>query len=269
MKTRTFILAAAALLTVACAGQNLEKKMQAFQKWNEDFMATYQENIKKMMADSTLDEATRQKNVEEYADKAYEEYIDYNKKVLSENKENALGVEALKNVYTELENEEVAEILNKLDTSLTKDPFIQKLSATITALGTTKEGMPFTDFEVDGVRLSDYVGKGKYILVDFWASWCGPCRREIPNIRKVYDEFKGDQFDVLSVAVWDKVEDTKQAIEEEGLPWPQIINAQHIPTDLYGIQGIPHIILFGPDGTIIKRDLRGDKIRETVAEYVK
>ena len=134
----------------------------------------------------------------------------------------------------------------------------------------TAEGQLFTDFAIpqeDGteVRLSDYVGKGKYVLVDFWASWCGPCRREIPNIKAVYDKYHGDRFDVLSVAVWDQPEDTKAAIEAEGLVWNQIIGAGEVPTDIYGIEGIPHIILFGPDGVIVKRDLRGARIEQAVA----
>ena len=113
--------------------------------------------------------------------------------------------------------------------------------------------------------LSDYVGKGKYILVDFWASWCGPCRREMPNIKSVWEKYHGDKFDVLSVAVWDEPSDSATAAEELGICWNQIVNAQRVPTDLCGIEGIPTLILFGPDGKIVARGIRGPEIGETVA----
>lgn len=115
-------------------------------------------------------------------------------------------------------------------------------------------------------NISEVLASPMPVLIDFWASWCGPCRREIPNLKDVYKEFQGEDFDLLSVAVWDNPEDTRKAAEEEGIPWNQIIDAQQIPTDLYGIQGIPQIMLFGPDGTILKRDLRGAGIREAVAQ---
>lgn len=137
----------------------------------------------------------------------------------------------------------------------------------------TAEGKMFTDFSVEYEgqvqKFSDYIGKGKYVLVDFWASWCGPCRQEIPNIINVYNKYKGDKFEVLGVASWDKPDDTKKAIEDLGIEYPQILNSQEIATDIYGIMGIPQIILFGPDGTILRRDLRGLEIETAVKEYLK
>jgi len=134
----------------------------------------------------------------------------------------------------------------------------------------TAEGQMFVDFEAEYEgkvqHLSDFVGKGKYVLVDFWASWCGPCRAEIPNIIQLYDKYAGSKFEVLGVATWDDPEETKKAIEELGIKYPQMMNAQKAGSDAYGISGIPQIILFGPDGTILKRNLRGEEIGKAVEE---
>ena len=134
-------------------------------------------------------------------------------------------------------------------------------------------GQMFTDFQAEyngkTYKLSDYVGRGKYVLVDFWASWCGPCKAEIPNLIKVYNQYKGDKFEVLGVATWDEPKATLKAIEQMQIPYPQILNAQRAGSDAYGITGIPEIILFGPDGTILKRNLRGEQIEATIKELLK
>nr|MCR5744178.1 TlpA family protein disulfide reductase [Bacteroidales bacterium] len=139
----------------------------------------------------------------------------------------------------------------------------------------TAPGRMFTDYTVVGgnpdgtdVKLSDYVGQGKYILLDHWASWCGPCKAEMPYIKKTWEAFAGDRFDVVSVAVSDKRDDTVAALARLDMPWHQILDAQKIPSALYGVNAIPHLILFAPDGTILKRGLRGDQIYETVSEIL-
>lgn len=149
-----------------------------------------------------------------------------------------------------------------------KSQRVQSILANAEKREATSVGKKFVDFEVthDGKteRLSDYVGKGRYTLVDFWASWCGPCIRQTAVLKDIYNKYKDKGLDVLGVAVWDKPEDTKRAIEQHELPWPCIIDAQTIPTELYGISGIPCIILFGPDGTIISRDKQDDDLRADV-----
>ena len=146
----------------------------------------------------------------------------------------------------------------------------------ISVMSKTAPGKMFIDYTVKGgnpdgsdVSLSDYVGKGKYILLDHWASWCGPCKAEIPAIRKAYDAFKGDRFDIVSVAMSDKREDTEKALKELDMPWNHILDAQKIPVELYGIEYIPHLILFAPDGTILKRGLRGEQIYSTLQELLR
>lgn len=190
------------------------------------------------------------------------------KKTFEENKDNVIGAFLLNSLQYDLTPAQVDSMLALLDPSLSETPAVAKIKDANDAKIATAEGKMFTDFDINGVKLSDYVGKGKYVLVDFWASWCGPCKREIPNIKKVYDKYAGEDFDVLSVAVWDEPQKSIDTAKTYGVNWNEIIDAQRIPTDKYGIQGIPHIILFGPDGTIVKRGLRGEGIEEEVAKHV-
>lgn len=167
--------------------------------------------------------------------------------------------------------DEMNTAIGKLDKDVAVSPMVDAIVKTNEALQNTAEGKQFTDFTIDqpdGTQksLSDYVGKGKYLLIDFWASWCGPCRAEIPNLKELYEKFKGDKFEILGIVVWDKLENTMEALKKEGMEWPQILDAKTIPTDLYGIKGIPQIMLIGPDGTIIARNLRGEAMKAKVAE---
>ena len=208
-------------------------------------------------------------------------------------------IEALNNLYINAINENKDNILGAYVAAMTARQFyptlkdVDELIATVKYAGemaaiktlregylkaeATQAGKMFTDFEgltVDGKasKLSDYVGKGKYVLVDFWASWCGPCKGEIPNLIELQNKFGGEKFTVLGVNVWDEEEKFKAALTEEGITYPQI----YIPrdnkdnaTEMYGIQGIPQIILFGPDGVIVQRDLRGQAMKALVEEKMK
>ncbi|MCF0175791.1 MAG: AhpC/TSA family protein [Bacteroidales bacterium] len=137
-------------------------------------------------------------------------------------------------------------------------------------------GAKFTDFDLfdlDGnkVKLSDYVGKGKYIFIDYWASWCGPCRAEIPTVRKVWEKYRNKGFDVVSIsldateAVW------KNAVSQLDMPWTQLSDLQEFKgpaAKAYAVKAIPFTMLIGPDGTILETNLRGEKIDPGVGKYL-
>ncbi len=137
----------------------------------------------------------------------------------------------------------------------------------------TEQFKDFTGTTPDGksVKLSDYVGKGSYALVDFWASWCGPCRREMPNIKEIHSTYAPKGLTVVSVAVWDGDNSTsRDAISEIGMTWNQIFTGEDTtPTDIYGIEAIPHIIIFGPDGKILARELRGQELKDFIKNLYK
>ena len=131
----------------------------------------------------------------------------------------------------------------------------------------------FAGFDINGTvaRLSDYVGRGKYVLVDFWASWCGPCKQEIPNLVELQNIFGGEDFTVLGVNVWDTVDKFRASQNSLKMNYPQIYvprdNAENA-TELYGINSIPQIILFAPDGKILRRDLRGAAMKELIKDIM-
>ena len=231
-----------------------------------DKMAEWGKEMQKIADDTTITEAEGEARYAEGLLKFYQE-----------NKENAIGPWAFCNylMYKDFSEADIDSLLKDAPTEYALLKRVEKAKNAARQLTLTAEGMKFTDFEVkaeDGAiqKLSDYVGKGKVTLVDFWASWCGPCRAEIPKLQALKAKY-GDKFDVVGVAVWDNPDDTRKAMRQMEITWPVIIGTQQLnePTDLYGIKGIPHIIIFGPDGTILSRGLTGENLAAKLAEVLK
>lgn len=255
---------------------SLTSRLDEFSQKDRELNMEYRTGMS-AIADSTgISDEKKEELQEEFYNSFIEKYKNYNFGVVDANKDNILSVYALQNVYSELSDDSLETVIASLDSAVVAgNRFVSSVKKSIVSRKSTAEGMQFTDFSVmqpngKEAKLSDYVGKGKYVLVDFWASWCRPCKHEIPNVKAVYDKHHGKDFDVLSVAVWEKTpKESLDTAKAYGVNWNQIVDAKSVPTDIYGIVGIPHIILFGPDGVIIKRGLYGDAIEEEVSKYVK
>lgn len=208
--------------------------------------------------------ATKDEDEQKRIYKAVTAHLD---SVMRANIDNIIGYTLFLDQAYEMEPSEV-EALVEQNPTMKQYMRVRKLLDANRAKAETQPGGMFRDFEIsyDGVthRLSDVVGRGGYVLVDFWASWCGPCIRQTAVIKDLYNEFKDKGLRVLGVAVWDEPDNTRKAIKDHDLPWECWLNGQTIPTDVYGISGIPCIILFGPDGKILSRDKQDDDLKADV-----
>lgn len=259
------------------SGAPLNVALSSYLEKQTEIRGTYSPRFQTIYADSTLTEVVKDSMytvIETEYKKAINEVTD---PIFAANQTNALGVFL---VWDKLGDGEctVAQIdslTNIVGAVAQNFGPLKTIRENAVNKELTAEGKMFVDFSglnPDGTpaKLSDYVGKGKYVLVDFWASWCGPCRREIPNIKEVYNEYKDKGLVVLGSNVWDKKDAFEKAVIDLEMPWAQICNFDSKDaTELYGINGIPHIILFAPDGTIVARNLYGDKIKAKVAEVIK
>ena len=237
-------------------------------KYRKGLIEEARAKLKSIRVDKNLDDKAKEEAQEKVSDELYAKIKPLAEADLKEHPNDAIGLIALQNLLgMEAVNVAKAEaLLQQAGDRLRAEESITKMVTRLRRVEATQAGAQFVDFEgVDdankAVRLSDYVGKGHYVLVDFWASWCGPCRREIGHLKKVRDAYTDKGLVILGTVVWDEMEDHLKAMKELEITWPQIFNKTEA-TELYGIAGIPQIILFDPAGKIVARDLRGEEINK-------
>ena len=285
---KMMILALAALVALpACKQQSSEEMLQGFADLYQEEISRMQAVFREIATDANRTEEEAAEAVEKMETELKDKLLTAADKIVRKAPNDTAVIPGVfRYLASVFEPEDMAGLVDKVGTDALQVPYMARLADRINSTKATAVGSKFVDFTVDHVAsvdkdgnpvyekrsLSDYVGKGKVVLVDFWSPWCPPCKEEIPNIKKVWEKYHGDDFDVLSVAVWEESRgmswrNTIDTAAFFGMNWQLLNNGHSEPTELYGITGIPTLILFDKDGTILQRGeaLRGSSMEPTVA----
>lgn len=234
------------------------------------------EALVKEYRDSTTTK-TRKEEIEKMFNDAQEKFAVEAKKFVNENTDNIVGAYIFANIYNNYENEEVDALVAQAGDEFKGDKNVKRILEVLEKSKLRKVGAKFTDFaqpDKDGNihHLSEYVAKNKYLLVDFWASWCGPCRAEMPNVKAAYEKYHAKGFEILGVSLDNNKDKWLNAIKTLELPWHHVSDLkgwQCEASGMYGVQGIPCTMLIAQDGTIVATDLRGEELDKKLAELLK
>ncbi len=209
-------------------------------------------------------------------------YDKINKKLtvaLSEFVEKNLGSLAILFIQDNLKVDENIDLYSKADSVMMKrypeNFYVNNFTMQIEASKKTRLGSVAPDFtlpDTNGVNVSLSSFKGKYLLVDFWASWCGPCIKEVPNVQKLYADFHSKGFEILGVSLDKDKASWTRALRTKPLPWTQVSDLKYwksMVVPLFNISGIPYTLLLDKEGKIIAKGLRGDDLYKKVESLMK
>jgi thiol-disulfide isomerase/thioredoxin len=172
--------------------------------------------------------------------------------------------------------EQLDAILSKADSAFQSTELYQQSVERLNRMKLTAPGTPFQEIVSKTpagkeIKLSGFAGKGKYVLLDFWASWCPPCRAEMPHLVELYAKYKDKNFEIVGYSLDRNEADWKKGLAELKMTWPQMSDCafwQSLPVQLYDIHGIPATVLIAPDGKIIEKGLRGEALTQRLQELI-
>ncbi len=250
----------------------------AYEAYN-DGMEPFNERMKALYPKFDLADSLEDKTMMAELDSIYEmiaaERDAYTKSVILENLDNPLGAYlTVSTYYDDSKLEEMTSLLEQFDPAIDSSRYTVRLKSMAEIWSKVAVGQPAMDFSQNDttgnpVKLSDL--RGQYVLIDFWASWCGPCRAENPNVVKLYNELHDKGFEIIGVSFDTKRKNWLEAIKADELIWYHVSDLNGWNNEvgkMYAVRAIPHTILLDKDGVIIAKNLRGDELRSKLEELL-
>lgn len=260
--------------SVSVTGTPLNNKLDEFNKEYSEKMNNFKAEMAKAQTDSVTPQEELQAKIRGLYEDMNKSMSEKAKAIYAENQDNILGASLFGQAFADNDSIFAAEY-EKAQPIVKDQPNFKQMYEKINASKATAEGANYLDFDaiqVDDsvVKFSSFVDGENYLLVDFWAPWCGPCKRAMPFIKAVYEKYNKKGLRVLGVCTWEKdTEAFKKAEEEHGIVWESIYDKESAGADTYGVRGIPHLMLISPEGKILKRGITPDELEATIAEYIK
>ena len=272
----TLLTIVIATLTVSAQDDPYKVEMEAIDMQGEAVMNEYR---RLMQADPKGEKQvtkTRVVQLSAQLDSLADVQLRLVKKIIRENKNNQIPVKYISDAMYQLGYEGLKEALDP-KAAYYNNPQLERPKKLLQgyekrAPGKTFQELTMKDMQDRDVKLSQWVGRGKYVLVDFWASWCGPCRQEMPNVIACYERYHDKGFEVVGVSFDQKKDAWTNAVQQMGMKWPQmsdLLGWKCAAAEVYGISSIPSSILVDPQGKIIAMDLRGKALEDKLSELFK
>lgn len=249
--------------------QKVDKEKVVVEK-RDELLAKYANVDVEALSEEKMEEITREFQ-------SFDEQIkDINVEYAANNINNMLGETVFLSIVQMLSLNDMEKVMEKANDEFKSKDSGKSILNYIAEMKKVDIGQAFIDFTMNNpegkaVSLSDYAGKGKYVLIDFWASWCGPCMKEVPTLIEVYNMYKDKNFEIVGVSLDASEDRWKAAIKDNKMNWPQMSDLKQWETaarPIYMFSSIPHTILLDPQGIIIEKDLRGGKLKEKLKELL-